>query len=228
MFYQGNSFGSRISARAHPNVSLKSPLVFSPLGFSYRIQLLRDLRLIHLAINIDDLNTYTIIRQRARIQHLVDILQVYAEDEHQRSCLRGLHVRFLAYGRHLRYDRPCANIHRNLVSRTQEGNRRLGRHLFTLEPLAKLQSLDGFEFRGCPEWFTKCLSLRKRGKGGPLERLRWPTKSVRLRGEGDFRNAETIEIQTRKCWQPIYDWRVFAVRNDVLIPEKDFECFPEV
>lgn len=82
MFYQGNSFGSRISARAHPNVSLKSPLVFSPLGLPYRIHLLRDPRSIHLTIDIGENSLYAPQRHGARLQHFVEILE-YIEDSNQ-------------------------------------------------------------------------------------------------------------------------------------------------
>jgi hypothetical protein len=69
--FAANTFSLSISARAHYAVSLKSPLIFGPLGLPHRLDLLRDSRRIDLEVKIVELSLNTFTRHRARPQRFV-------------------------------------------------------------------------------------------------------------------------------------------------------------
>lgn len=225
VLYNGNTFRVYINARSHHENSLSSPLIFGLFGDPHLIHLTRDFRRIRLTLDINDLDTYGIIRIRSRVQYLVDTLKKYAGDETRKSLLKGLHIRLLLHGHHLEYNRRCKYLRKgHRQQRLETGNRHIMRHMFTLEPLAQLHALDEIRLVGCPAWFTECLLLRLRGDGGPLSELKWPTKiERRVRASKRYKKAE---VSTRQCWQPVYDWAGFANRNGIAVPDEAAEFFP--
>jgi hypothetical protein len=97
--------------------------------------------------------------------------------------------------------------------------------MFVLEPLAALQGIQDIAVYGAPEWFQRCLEMRIRGQGGDLKTLDWPTKAVRRQKKGNQKKVK-VEVSTRQGWQPLFDWKRFAVRNDIPLPEDIHKLVP--
>jgi hypothetical protein len=97
--------------------------------------------------------------------------------------------------------------------------------MFALEPLIELPIIKDFNVVGLPEWFATCLTMRVRGEGGPLSRIDWPVRTVKRKGDR-WRADRRVEVSTRHCSQPIYDWREFAHRNGIAFPLDVERFFP--
>lgn len=218
VLYNGNAFRVYIDASAHHTASLNSPLIFGLFGDPHRIHLVRDFRRIRLTMDIDDLNTYGIIRLRARVQHLVNTLKEHANDETQKSLLKGLHVRFLLHGHNIHFNRRCRHLRGHSWQQVEQGNNHIMKHMFALEPLVELHALEEVRVVGCPEWFTQCLEMRLRGEGGRLSKMAWPVR-IRRRRVG-FKKYRKVEVSARQCWQPVYHWLAFAERNGIRLPDE--------
>ena len=80
-FFRGNVFILKIDSIAHYPMSLKSSLIFGPLGLPHRLHLLRNLREIELSLVIDEHSLWGFRRRQARIQHFVDIIRQHVEDK---------------------------------------------------------------------------------------------------------------------------------------------------
>ena len=203
----------------HHPISLKSPLIFGPLGLPHCIHLLRDLRRIELTLTIHKVTSWGKARLRARTQHFVDILREHSGDVNKQSLLTQLRVYIKdVESEHYRCCRPSSGIY--LSRRWEKLHKRTVPHtlVFVLEPLAELQGIHDIAVYGAPEWFQRCLEMRIRGQGGELKTLDWPTKAVRRKKKGTKKKVE-VEVCTRQGWQPIFDWKRFAVRNNIPLPE---------
>mgnify|MGYP004504271419 CR=1 FL=1 len=191
-------------------MSLKSPLIFGPLGLPHRLHLLRDLRRIELVLEVNEPKGLAITRLRARTQHFVNVIRQHAGDEGKKSLLNHLHVRLAGIQR----QRRCSRRARGTKVYTLLPER----YMFTLEPLASMQGIEDTDIWGVSEWFKQCLEMRIRGQGGELAAADWPTKVVERRRKGS-RKPLQVEVSAREGWQPTFDWREFAQRNDVALPE---------
>lgn len=220
-----NIFSFHITGSADRPISLKSPRAFGPLGSPHRIHLLRDLRRIELTLTANDLTSWSKARLRARIQYFVDILQEHAEDANKQSLLTQLHIQIRARQRSDRCTRPSSSF-RYLRRQESLRDRTVPDTLvFVLEPLASLQGISDITLRGAPEWLKQCLEMRIRGEGGELETLNWPTKTVKRQQKGSRRKIE-VEVSTRHGWQPTLDWKQFATRHGIELPEHTYILFP--
>lgn len=95
--------------------------------------------------------------------------------------------------------------------------------MFALEPLTELSTVKNVNLVGLPGWFAACLAMRLRGEGGDLSTIEWPVKMVKRKGKGGrWRADRRVQVSTRHCSQPIYDWQEFAQRNGIALP-KDAE-----
>lgn len=94
-------FAIRIEAVPHRLLSLKSPLIFGPLGLSQHPYFLRDLGRMELTVNVDDITPYAITQYREPVRHFVDVLHAHAEDKNRKTLLQYLHVKLTCYGRQI-------------------------------------------------------------------------------------------------------------------------------
>lgn len=97
--------------------------------------------------------------------------------------------------------------------------------MFALEPLALFQGIPDIEMRGVPSWFQNCLEMRIRGEGGELRTIDWPTKVVKRKLKGSKKKVK-VEVSTRECWQPVFDWNEFMKCNGLLQPSHMNRFFP--
>ena len=225
--FSNNTFGLHITDVAHHPISLKSPLIFGPLGLPHRVHFLRDLRRIELTLTTGEVTSWSKARLRARTQHLVDVLREYSGDVNKQSLLTQLRV-YIRDSESTPYSRCCRARSRVNVSRYWEKlHNRTASHktVFVLEPLASLQGIQDIAIYGTPEWFQRCLEMRIRGQGGDLKTLDWPKKVVRRQKKGNRRKVE-VEVSTRQGWQPIFDWKRFAVRNNIPLPGNIHKLLP--
>jgi hypothetical protein len=220
-----NIFSFHITGTVDRPISLRSPLAFGPLGSPDRIHVLRDLRCIELTLMANDLTSWTRARLQARTQYFVDVLQEHAKDASKQSLLTKLDVRIAVRERSYRCSRPRWSFEDLRRKRDSEIRTVPDRLLFALEPLASLQGTPDITVSGVPDWFKKCLEMRIRGDGGELETLNWPTKIVKRQKKENRKKIE-VEVSTRQGWHPVFDWRQYAARNSISLPEKIDTCFP--
>jgi hypothetical protein len=150
-----------IDALPHKPLSLKSPLIFGPLGLPQRLHLLRDLKRIELTVHINERSLYAIRRHRERIQHFVDVLHAHAEDRSKKNLLQDLHVK-------LTISAPRDWTRRVQFSQYPDLNGfitldQFEKHMFTLESLAEVTGVPTVIFDGIPGWWKQCLELRMQG-----------------------------------------------------------------
>jgi hypothetical protein len=199
--------------------------MFGPLGLPYRIHLLRDLRRIELTLIVDELTSWSRLRHRARTQYFVDTLQEHAGDANRQSLLTQLRVHIRAMERGFRCVRPRWSID-DLRRKEKSGKWTISEKVvFVLEPLASLQGIVDVAIHGAPDWLKQCLEMRIRGEGGELKTLEWPAKVVKRKQKGSRKKVE-LEVSMRKGWQPVLDWRQFAVRNGIALPADIDAFFP--
>jgi hypothetical protein len=174
---------------------------------------------------VDDLTSWTRIRLRARTQYFVDILQEHAGDANKQTLLTQLDVSIAAWKSSIRCSRPRWGL--GILRHKQNSDIRTvsDQLMFALEPLESLRGISYITVHGAPEWFKQCLEMRIRGEGGDLKILNWPTKTVRRQQKGSRKRVE-VEVSTRQGWQPMFDWRHFAARNGISLPETFDTCFP--
>lgn len=203
-------FAITINAQAHVPLSLKSPLIFGPLGQPHQLHVLRDLQHIMLRIEIDEDSSHAVVRQRARTQYFVDVLKEHAEDHNKKSLLKTLEVRIRGHFLH-----PA------------DRRARIDTHMFVLEVLTGLQGIGDVKILGLQPWFAQCLSLHLTGQGGQaVSKLDWPMRVTRRR-RSTFAKFQKTEVTTREYWQPMLNWKEYAVRNGIELPEDIDKYFPQ-
>jgi hypothetical protein len=169
VLFAGNKVAISIDAYSHQPVSLKSPLIFGPLGLPRRLHLLRDLRAIKLTVDITEISNYAAKRHRARIQHFVQIIRAHAEDEGRKSLLNRLDIHLINS-----YSGQTLRPWDKRLPRTT-----FDRHMFSLESLAQITGIPSISVDGVPAWFAQCLEMRVRGEGGEIKPLSWPKKTTK-------------------------------------------------
>ena len=149
-------------------------------------------------------------RERDHLQHFVDAFNDCAEDPGHHSALHTLKVRIPE--------------HITVVLGTDLGE------MFTLEVLSGLKrQLKKVTVEGPPPWFAQCLVLHLTGRGGPpASKLSWPTKIKRRKITRVPSKQKWIfkRVTTRKDWQPRLDWREYALRNEIELPDDIDRYFP--
>lgn len=201
--------------------------MFGPLGLPHRIHLLRDLRRIELTLKIGKMTSWGKARLRARTQHFVDILREHSGDINKQSLLTQLRVYIKDSGSepHSRCCRPRWGVDVSRCWDKLHNPTVPDQLMFVLEPLVALQGIQDIAVYGAPEWFQRCLEMCIRGQGGDLKTLDWPTKLVRRKKKGS-RNKVKVEVSKRQGWQPIFDWKRFAVRNEIPLPDDIHKLLP--
>ena len=98
---------------------------------------------------------------------------------------------------------------------------RAEKSMFALEPLVHLRpalNVREVTVMGIPTWFASCLEMYIRGDGGHVNKVDWPTRPMEIRNKNQQLKREAF-VSLRTWHQPVYDWREFANRNGIELPE---------
>jgi hypothetical protein len=208
--YGSNIYKFAINGDALYPKSLRSPEVFGHLGHPDRLALLRNLRRIYIEVTpaSDSKGHWVMERQRSRLEYLVEILKEHADDHSQKSLLQELMIDFKLP--------VILSLHDSSRQRNTE------KFMFGLESLALLRGIKDVQFTGMPEWYAKCMQLSIQGKGGEVHETDWPLVQVK-RPRNIKRSWSTRKTSrwasTREWYQPTLDWKEYAVRNNIPIPD---------
>ncbi|KAJ4363067.1 hypothetical protein N0V83_010187 [Neocucurbitaria cava] len=205
VLYGSNTYKFGVDGLPHYPISLQSPLIFGPLGTDVHLPLLRNLRSIHINVRLDQHGRWTVIRQRARLDYFVKILKEYADDENKKSLLQELKIELKP---------PTSNGRVGVLPPTTE----IEQYMFSLESLASLRGIKHVEVIGPLDWFAQCLRLCIQGKGGDVQEVEWPLVKIQRR-RGLTRQKKDAWVTTRKWYQPMLNWKEFAERNGIPLPE---------
>ncbi|OAL47871.1 hypothetical protein IQ07DRAFT_646084 [Pyrenochaeta sp. DS3sAY3a] len=222
MLYGSNTFGFVVDARAHARQSMTTPDIFGPFGDGdtkyfphqgnlFRLPLLRNLRSIEIKLVLNDPSHWGVKRERSRLQYFVDVLKEHMDDDAHKSLLTDLKV----------------TITETTFARTAFERRRPSRFLtqfrFGLESLTALRGIKYVRVDGVPDWYAQGLQLVIQGKGGELKETEWPLVRVK---RVTVKRTRWVEVCSRKWYQPVFDWREYARRNAIELPE-DIDRFWE-
>jgi hypothetical protein len=184
--------------------------LFGPLEQPNHTGILRELQSVELQFGNPICSISGANRERDHLQHFVDAFNDRAEDPGQQSALHTLKVRISEYI--------------TVVLGTDLGEN------FTLEVLSGLKrQLKKVTVEGPPSWFAQCLVLHLTGRGGPpVSKLSWPTKIKRrkITHVPSKQKWKFKRVSTRKDWQPTLDWREYALRNGIELPDDIDRYFP--
>lgn len=187
---------------------------FGPFECPDRLPLLRYIRKMHFIVFVN-WDTHRIVKeQRARLECLVEVLKTHAGDEEQKSLLQELKIEVNMLGENQGgYCRHRAR-RRNPLPVPES----VDKFMFGLESLAALRNIRKVEFIGLPDWYTQCLELCIQGKGGDVLETNWPL--VQVKRQRDYtKRAKKVWVSARKWHNPTLNWKEFAERNNIAIPE---------
>jgi hypothetical protein len=210
VLYGSNTYTFIIDSKNHPPISLQSPRIFGLFGEANRLYLLRDLRSISISIVLNDTTHWCVKRQRARLIHFVSVLKQHSDDDNKKCLLQDLTV----------------HMH-DTLSPTDSTEK----YMFSLESLADLRDIKNVSITGIPDWYAQCLQLCIQGRGGNVQESDWlrvkSERRVKSKKRGKSKKRATKwdstdpkeVVQTRKWYQPMLDWKEFAIRNGVSVPD---------
>jgi hypothetical protein len=146
----------------------------------------------------------------------VEILKEHAEDGDQKSLLEDLKVDFQFVP-----PKTAQPTYRNTADHAADPRipTDTEKFMFGLESLSSLRGIKDVKITGLPEWYTKCLQLSIQGKGGDVEETDWPLVGTRRRIKANSTQWKKQQVSTRKWHQPTLNWKEFAERNGVSIPD---------
>jgi hypothetical protein len=184
--------------------------IFGPLEQPNHTRVLRELQRVELEYGRPIFSVSCAHRERDHLQHFVDTFNDRAEDSDQHSVLHTLKVRIPE--------------HITVVLGIDRGE------MFDLEVLSGLKrQLKKVTIEGPPSWFAQCLVLHLTGRGGPpVSTLSWPTKLKRRKTTRvpSKQKWKFKRVTTRQFWQPTLDWREYALRNGIELPDDIDRYFP--
>jgi hypothetical protein len=214
MLYGSNVYEFCINSAVHHPTSLRSLNIFGPFGDDSRLPTLRNLRSICIDFVINSNAHWAVKRQRARLDFFVEILKEHADDENRKSLLQELRVN-------------VRGVADNTYSPPLEPD--IETFMFGLENLAALRGIKDVNITGIPDWFAQCLQVCIQGKGGEVQETDWPLVQVKrlklspeqkvVRYEWERKKVKKAWVTTRKWYQPVYDWKEFAGRNSITVPD---------
>lgn len=224
VLYGGNTYEFTINGSAHFPKSLASPLIFGPFA-NYDgslLGLLRNLRSIHVDFLLDTDSHWAVTRQRSRLEYFVDVFKQHSDDEDRKSLLQELYI-------DVRIPHNPSRRHYTKAGYEVPIPEDCEQFMFGLESLATLRGIKDVKVTGVPEWYAQCLTLAIQGKGGDVLQTDWPLVEVKRTKNSNKSwtkktKTKTAWVTTRKWWQPTLNWKEFAVRNKVDIPD-DIEKF---
>ncbi|KAF1830728.1 hypothetical protein BDW02DRAFT_601434 [Decorospora gaudefroyi] len=218
ILYGSNTYRFIVHGNKMSPQSLRCPKIFGCFGYSDRLSLLRRLRNIHIEVVPDTNNHWAVKRQRSRLAYFVEILKEHADDENQKSLLCELTIDFnleSPYTRRVSVGRDAG--YPDLLPRAESTEM----FMFSLESLACLQGIRDVKITGLPDWYEQCLQLCIQGKGGKVQETDWPLVEVKRRKKlkAIYRYSTIHLVSTRKWYQPTLDWKEYAERNEIPIPD---------
>ncbi|KAH8729045.1 hypothetical protein GQ44DRAFT_607935 [Phaeosphaeriaceae sp. PMI808] len=218
VLYGSNTYTFTVDAQTHGTTSLRSPLIFGPLGRDVGLPLLRNLRSIRIHLELDEYRHWGAIRQRSRLEYFVDILKEHLEDESKKTLLHELQIAFYVT------ENPTGHVNSNL--RSEWPNYpvlpdNMQKYMFSLESLTALHAIEKVKIIGVPDWFAQCLELSIRGKGGGVLESEWPLVQVRrtIPSKSIAKIRKNFWVTSKKWYNPALNWKEFAQRNDIDLPE---------
>ncbi|EAT79883.2 hypothetical protein SNOG_12585 [Parastagonospora nodorum SN15] len=207
ILYGSNTYLFTINSHPHQPSSLRSPQIFGAFGYNDRQLLLRNLRSITVDVSINDSSHWDVKRLRTRLDYFVEVLKQHADDANQSSLLTQLTV-YMADRSHLHW--RMRNVGPPMASERPE----IDKYMFGLESLVGLTGIKDVTVGGVPEWYAKCLQLCVQGRGGEVKETEWPLVKVK-----HAKKKKVKWVSTRQWWQPVWNWKEFAERNGVEMPE---------
>jgi hypothetical protein len=198
---------------------MSSPLIFGPFGngAGIRLPLLRNLRSIHIEVLLDGNSHWTVKRQRARLDYFVEVLKAHSDDENRKSLLRELKIDVrIPTMSGLSHRPPAYRINlQDLVQAPKTPDK----FMFGLESLAALRGIKDVSITGVAGWYSQCLQLCIQGKGGEVLETDWPLVQVKRSKIRWTKKTKRTWATTRKWYQPTLNWKEFAERNGIAIPD---------
>ncbi|KAL6703876.1 hypothetical protein ACN47E_009010 [Coniothyrium glycines] len=217
VLYGGNTYQFVVDGDAHQPRSLRSPLIFGPFGSESGLPLLRNLRSIKIKLPLNCQGHMSLKRQRARLEYFVEVLRDYADDENRNSLLQELTV-------NVDMDPSVSDLYGNTShlhpAHPAHDQSVVEKYMFGLDGLTSLRGIKDVEINGLPEWYAKCLQLCVQSKGGEPEETNWPLIEVKRRRPGASYGPKLMSwVTTRKWHQPKLNWKGYAERNEVPLPD---------
>ncbi|KAH3952311.1 hypothetical protein HBH53_049740 [Parastagonospora nodorum] len=207
ILYGSNTYLFTINSHPHQPSSLRSPQIFGAFGYNDRQLLLRNLRSITVDVSINDSSHWDVKRLRTRLDYFVEVLKQHADDANQSSLLTQPTV-YMADRSHLHW--RMRNVGPPMASERPE----IDKYMFGLESLVGLTGIKDVTVGGVPEWYAKCLQLCVQGRGSEVKETEWPLVKVK-----HAKKKKVKWVSTRQWWQPVWNWKEFAERNGVEMPE---------
>ncbi|KAI2483465.1 hypothetical protein Ptr902_05782 [Pyrenophora tritici-repentis] len=201
VLYGQNTYKFTVHGEPLEPISFRSPMIFGALGQTQiTLSQLRNLR--HIRIDLVANNYHWAVkRQRARLEYFVEILKMHADDADKKSLLEHLEVHFTMTPRNFLFPRDIEES------------------MFVLESLASLRGIKHVDFTGLPDWYSNCMQLVIKGEGGDVEMTDWPLMEVKRRTYLLNNRMKVHWVTSRKWYQPTLNWKEFAERNGVDVPE---------
>lgn len=180
-----------------------------------RLPLLRHMRSMHFVVLVNWTDHWTVQQLRLRLDYVVAVFNAHADDENQKALLHELKVDFKAEstaqnfrGYRWRYKYPRPRIPPVNTEKC----------MFILDSLAALRGIKKVEITGLPDWYARCLQTCIQGKGGDVQETDWPL--IRVKKQRDYtKTPRKVWVTTRKWYNPIFNWKEFAERNGIDLPE---------
>lgn len=150
---------------------------------------------------------WDIKRLRTRLEYFVEVLKQHADDASQSSLLTQFTINVT----------DCTQLHymRNIgPTRARPG---IDKYMFGLEGLVGLTGIKEVSVGGVPHWYAKCMQLCVQGTGGEVKETEWPLMKVNQ--TTGPRKKKVKWVSARRWWQPVWNWKEFAERNGVEMPE---------
>lgn len=91
--------------------------------------------------------------------------------------------------------------------------------MFGLESLTSLRGVKCVDISGLPHRYETCLRICIQGEGGDIKEIDWPLLEVRHRRLKKYAKKRTTMESSRQWFQPMLDWREYAERNQVQLPD---------
>ncbi|KAH7064075.1 hypothetical protein BKA63DRAFT_572509 [Paraphoma chrysanthemicola] len=219
VLYGSNTYNFTINGVAHHPISMSSPLIFGPFSNDngIRLPLLRNLRSIHIEVLLDDNSHWSVKRQRARLDYFVAVLKEHSDDDNRKSLLQELRVDVrIPTMDGLAYRQPGFRISlQHLVQAPKTPDK----FMFGLESLATLRGIKDVKITGVAEWYAQCLQVCIQGKGGDVLETDWPLVEVKRSKLRWSKRSKKMWVSTRKWYQPTLNWKEFAERNGIEVPD---------
>ncbi|KAH7072455.1 hypothetical protein FB567DRAFT_203593 [Paraphoma chrysanthemicola] len=219
VLYGTNTYNFTVSGVAHHPISMSSPLIFGPFSNDngIRLGLLRNLRSIHIEVLLNGNSHWTVKRQRARLDYFVAVLKEHSDDDNRKSLLQELRVNVrIPTVEGLSYFPPGFRIS---LQHAAHALKTPDKFMFGLESLATLRGIKDVKITGVAEWYAQCLQLCIQGKGGDVLETDWPLVEVKRTKNHWSKQSKKTWVSTRKWYQPTLNWKEFAERNGIEVPD---------